>query len=145
MTDLHALCLNLWAAAISARLDLTSASDLSLDSLTASSLQTLLQPFCNILFPTCITMHHMPNSCCAKHPVPHLCCADPDGLPCFLTSAVSGTGHQIHTPYTETAALQIANTHKDACKDSKLLVRYHMSVCLGPKTQSISARVDVED
>ena len=36
-----------------------------------------------------------------------------------------------------TAALQIANIHnfifKDACKDSKLLVRYHMSVCKATK------------
>ena len=27
------------------------------------------------------------------------------------------------------AALQIANTHKEACKHSKLLLMYHMSVC----------------
>ena len=34
-----------------------------------------------------------------------------------------------------TAALQIANIHihKDACKDFKLLVRYHMSVCKATK------------
>ena len=45
-------------------LDLNSASD----SLTASSLQTLLQRFCNTLSPTCMAMHYMPNSY-AKHPV----------------------------------------------------------------------------
>ena len=28
-----------------------------------------------------------------------------------------------------TVALQIANTHKEACKDSKLLIMYRMSVC----------------
>ena len=28
-----------------------------------------------------------------------------------------------------TAALQIVNTHKEACRDSQLLVMYYVSVC----------------
>ena len=66
-------------------LDLTSASD----SLTASSLQTLLQRFCNTLSPTCIAMHHMPNSC-TKHPVPHCCYTDPGDLPSFADQCSVG-------------------------------------------------------
>ena len=85
VTDLHALCLNSWPAAFSASLDLSSASD----SLTVSSLQTLLQRFGNTLSPTCIAIHHMPNSY-AKHPVSYVCYADPDGLPSFADECTFG-------------------------------------------------------
>ena len=60
-------------------------------------LQTLLQRCCDTLSPTCIAMHHMPTAVRSIlfHTYVTLIQTVYRAL---LTSAVSGTGHRIHTP-----------------------------------------------
>ena len=92
-------------------------------------LQTLLQRFCNTLSPTCIAMHHMPNSC-AKHPIPYLCYTDPDDLPSFADQCSFGNWSSDSTPEKMHRVLQNAFTKLTRVRMSSSQSVQRCQVCI---------------